>query len=170
MTLWMTLVDALRALLFAVAHLTGGSFGVAILIVSTLIRLAMLPLTLRMARQMRERKSTLRTLPAAGIMAITFGALYSAISGSVKRIGGFLWIRDLGAPDIIIAGVAAALTALTARADATTGAQSRSAFIGAAFTLWIAWRLTSGVGLYWVASNAVGLGQSLVLRRERQKA
>lgn len=38
-------------------------------------------------------------------------------------------------------------------------------FIQIAVTALIAWKLAAGLGLYWAASSAVGLGQSLWLRR-----
>jgi YidC/Oxa1 family membrane protein insertase len=49
--LWSDLVDLLRALFFGVAHVTNGSLGVAVILVTLAIRLALLPLTLRLARR-----------------------------------------------------------------------------------------------------------------------
>jgi membrane protein insertase Oxa1/YidC/SpoIIIJ len=40
-----------------------------------------------------------------------------------------------------------------------------SAALAAVATFLLAWRLSAGVGLYWVASNAVGAVQSLLVRR-----
>ena len=37
--------------------------------------------------------------------------------------------------------------------------------IAGLLTFILAWRLTAGVAVYWVASNAVGLGQAILLRR-----
>src|SRR5205085_1221290 len=51
---WSLLVDPTRALLFALAHLTGGSLGAAILLLSALVRLALLPLGVRLALQARR--------------------------------------------------------------------------------------------------------------------
>jgi YidC/Oxa1 family membrane protein insertase len=44
-------VELLRAVIFAVAHLCNGSLGLAVCIVSIALRLALLPLTLRLARR-----------------------------------------------------------------------------------------------------------------------
>jgi len=49
--LWSNLVELLRALIFGVAHVTNGSLGVAVILVTLAVRLAMLPLTLRLARR-----------------------------------------------------------------------------------------------------------------------
>lgn len=49
--LWSQLVELLRALFFGVAHVTNGSLGVAVILVTLAIRLALLPVTLRLARR-----------------------------------------------------------------------------------------------------------------------
>jgi len=205
MNLWLALIDLLRASLFAVAHVTGGSMGAAILVVSTIIRVALLPLTLRTARRAREHQAVLRALepeltrirqryaadrsrvfkettalyekhgigflprgalPSMLAQAPIFGALYQAIAAGARKVGGFLWIRDLGTPDLAIAIIAAVFAAAAAKVDSSSAASSRAWLVGAAITLLFAWRLTAGVGLYWIASNAVGLGQAFVLRRD----
>ena len=63
--LWSDLVDTLRALIFGVAHVCNGSVGVAVVLVSLTIRLALLPLTLRLARRAREHQQRLRDLKPA---------------------------------------------------------------------------------------------------------
>lgn len=62
MLLGFSLAGLLRPLLFALAHLYGGSVGAAILTTSLLLRLALLPLALRMARAGRERARKLQLL------------------------------------------------------------------------------------------------------------
>lgn len=59
---WSELPDMLRALIFGVAHVCNGSVGVAVIVVSFTIRLALLPLTLRLARRAREHQRRLREL------------------------------------------------------------------------------------------------------------
>jgi YidC/Oxa1 family membrane protein insertase len=59
---WSDVVDLLRALIFGVAHVCNGSVGVAVILVSLTIRLALLPLTLRLARRAREHSRKLREL------------------------------------------------------------------------------------------------------------
>jgi YidC/Oxa1 family membrane protein insertase len=53
---WSLVVDGVRALVFAATHLFGNSVGSGILAVSVLVRLALLPLTLRAARRAMEHQ------------------------------------------------------------------------------------------------------------------
>ena len=125
---WLLVVDLFRAVLFSVAHVTGGSLGASILVVSTVLRIALLPITIR---------------------------------GTVR----FLWIRDLAAPDLGIALVAAICAAAAAKLDPNAMPSSRAWIAAAAITFTFAWRLAAGVGLYRVASSVAGAGQSPVLWR-----
>ena len=54
--MWAALVELLRAGIFGAAHVCGGSLGGGILVVSAVFRLALLPLTLRLARGAREQQ------------------------------------------------------------------------------------------------------------------
>ena len=60
--MWGSFVELLRASIFGAAHVCGGSLGSGILLVSAAIRLALLPLTLRLARRAREQQARLATL------------------------------------------------------------------------------------------------------------
>jgi YidC/Oxa1 family membrane protein insertase len=60
--MWDSFVELLRATIFSVAHLTGGSLGGGIFLVSAGVRLALLPLTLRLARRAREQQARIATL------------------------------------------------------------------------------------------------------------
>ena len=60
--MWGNFVDLLRAAIFSAAHLCGGSLGAGILLVSAAVRLALLPLTLRLARRAREQQRRLAAL------------------------------------------------------------------------------------------------------------
>ena len=59
---WSDVIEMLRALIFGVAHVCNGSVGVAVILVSFAIRLALLPLTLRLARRAREHQRRLAEL------------------------------------------------------------------------------------------------------------
>jgi|GEM_PF-755277 len=59
---WSELVDLLRAMILSVAQVCNGSVGVAVILVSFAIRLALLPLTLRLARRARAHQRRLREL------------------------------------------------------------------------------------------------------------
>lgn len=60
--MWDGFVELLRATIISVAQACGGSLGGGILLVSAGIRLAMLPLTLRMARRAREQQVRIAAL------------------------------------------------------------------------------------------------------------
>jgi YidC/Oxa1 family membrane protein insertase len=60
--MWAAFVELLRAAIFSAAHVCGGSLGGGILLVSALVRLALLPLTLRLARRAREQQVKLAAL------------------------------------------------------------------------------------------------------------
>ncbi len=60
--MWAAFVEILRAAIFSAAHICGGSLGGGILLVSALARLALLPLTLRLARRNREQQVKLAAL------------------------------------------------------------------------------------------------------------
>ncbi len=53
------LADPMRALIFAAAHLFGGSLGGGVFAVSLAVRVAFLPITIRLARRERERRRIL---------------------------------------------------------------------------------------------------------------
>ena len=59
---WSDLVDLLRATILGVAQVCNGSVGAAVILVSFAIRLALLPLTLRLARRAREHQRRLSEL------------------------------------------------------------------------------------------------------------
>jgi YidC/Oxa1 family membrane protein insertase len=60
--MWGSFVELLRAAIFGAAHVCGGSLGSGVLLASAAVRLALLPLTLRLARRAREQQAKLATL------------------------------------------------------------------------------------------------------------
>lgn len=95
-------------------------------------------------------------------------AVYKVVAENAARAGRFLWMTDLARPDVLITGIAASvasLAVLLAPAVSGTASNRMNALMMGAITIVIAWRLASGVGLYWVGSNVVGVAQSLILRR-----
>jgi YidC/Oxa1 family membrane protein insertase len=60
--MWSAFVELLRATIFTAAHLFGGNLGAGILFVSAAVRLALLPITLKAARQMRAQQEKLAAL------------------------------------------------------------------------------------------------------------
>ena len=62
MLFWSPFLDLLRAILFALAHVCGGSLGGGIVVLSLIVRLALLPLTYRLALRAHEYHTALRRL------------------------------------------------------------------------------------------------------------
>jgi YidC/Oxa1 family membrane protein insertase len=204
MLIWSSFLDLLRVCLFALAHVCGGSVGGGIVLLSLIVRLSLLPLTLRLALQAREYQNAIRKLepevnalrrrfakdplrltvatrelsaenglgPApkgafTGTLAqMPFGVgVYQTILGTAKRAARFLWIHDLSRPDLLVASVAAGLAGAAAAIVPSSGSSRMAGAVAAGITFVIACRLSAGVGLYWIASNVVGVIQSLLVRR-----
>jgi YidC/Oxa1 family membrane protein insertase len=105
------------------------------------------------------------TLLGAVVQMPIGAGVYQTIGAIAKRAARFLWIHDLSRPDALVASVAAGLAgAAVAAGPSSTGARA-SAALAAGVTFLVAWRLSAGVGLYWVASNVVSVVQSLLVRR-----
>ena len=60
--MWEAFVDIVRATIFAGSHLLNGSLGASVVLVSTIARLAVLPLVLRAARDARATQAKLAAL------------------------------------------------------------------------------------------------------------
>jgi YidC/Oxa1 family membrane protein insertase len=60
--MWDTALELIRVSIFASAHSLGGSVGAGILAVSTLLRLALMPLSLRSARHARAQQAIVAKL------------------------------------------------------------------------------------------------------------
>jgi YidC/Oxa1 family membrane protein insertase len=204
MLFWSAFLELLRVALFALAHVCGGSLGGGIVMLSLIVRLALLPLTLRLALRARAHQAVLqrlrpqlealnkrhatepaklmqatRDLYAANGIGVTpkgtlVGALvqmpigagvYQTVAAITKRAARFLWIHDLSRPDALVASVAAGLVGAAVMAAPSSTPSRITAALAAAGTFLIAWRLSASVGLYWVASNIVGVVQSLLVRR-----
>ena len=60
--MWTAFVELIRVTIFAAAHVCGGSLGAGILCVSVALRLALLPLTLRLARKARDQQARMAAL------------------------------------------------------------------------------------------------------------
>ncbi len=103
-----------------------------------------------------------------GLVQLPFGAgLYSAISRGLGEGGRFLWISNLARPDAMLALLIGALTYVTSVVVPGLPLHTRivAMLIPALFTVYFAWNLASGVGLYWATSTAAGALQFALARR-----
>ena len=104
-----------------------------------------------------------QALPAVG--------LYAAIGRGLGRAGRFLWISDLARPDVLVAGIAAATTWAAVQLSPAAGDHSRLlAIVPCVITLVVLSRLSAGLGLYVVGSNAVSILQGFILRKTEPAA
>ncbi len=62
MAWWTVVVDLMRVVLFAIAHVVPGGIGSALLLFSLIVRLALLPVSLRLARKQRRTSVALAQL------------------------------------------------------------------------------------------------------------
>lgn len=188
------------------AQLFGGSLGSAIVALSLSIRVALLPLTVRLSRRRLRNQELARMLqpeidelkqrfekkpkrfltelqalyrrhnyspldlPAllgSFVQLPIFALLYRAIGASLTSGGAFYWIRTLGSPDIVLNFLILLLTGAAAYYMPGAAENARATFVAIQVlaTLVIVWKLAAGYGLYWASSSAVGLFQSLWLRR-----
>ena len=144
MPLWLAFVDLIRTLLLSLAHVAGGSVGSGIFALSILVRPVMLPLAVKAALRARESAERLR-----------------ALEPELRRLRE----RKTG-----IAASIASLAVVLAPSNGSAVNNRWNALVMGLITVVIAWRLASGVGLYWVGSNAVGVAQSLIVRRITRRA
>src|SRR3989475_11557234 len=206
MVAWNAFVGFLAVVLSMLTTAYGGNLGFAVITLSLITRLALLPLTLRMARHAQAQQRILQTIkcevdglkakyksspqklgaelsklyqkhgvkPIDGInsagliVQLLLGAgVYSAIRRGLGAGGRFFWIRNLAQPGAILAVATGVLTAAASLLGPHLPQQSRIvAVFPALATLLFAWRLASGVVLYWAASTAVSGLQSVLLNRK----
>jgi YidC/Oxa1 family membrane protein insertase len=100
-----------------------------------------------------------------------FGLLYKAISNASSGAGPFLWMKSLATPDAAVTAIVLLLTAISAyyMPSAASGPAMFMVAVQVLVTAFILWKLSAGLGLYWVASASVGAVQTSVLRRERRR-
>jgi YidC/Oxa1 family membrane protein insertase len=205
---WDSIVAFFAALLGTLAHMYGGNLGLAIITVSLITRLALLPFSLSMARHAYARQKIMhrlrdeiarlrkryrsdprelaeklaelyrkhgvkpidaRNVAGGAAQALVGAGLYSAIRRGVAHGHRFLWVGDLGQPDLFLVMLTGAITFVASVFGPHLSEQSRimTAVLPAVLTLILAWRLSSAVVLYWATSAAMNGAQSLILRRAK---
>jgi YidC/Oxa1 family membrane protein insertase len=92
--------------------------------------------------------------------------LYQTLRNGVGP-AAFLWIRNLGRPDVILAILAAVTTAVAMAFAPNISEQIRWLLIllPAVFCLLAALHLSSGIALYWITTNSFSAAQTVALRR-----
>jgi YidC/Oxa1 family membrane protein insertase len=127
--------------------------------------------TLKLYRQHNINPFDLKVLFGGLLQAPIFMGMFSAIRRGVGPGKKFLWVADLTQPDTLILLIVTFLSYMVGLLNPNLSGQSKT------FVLWIPviltviflWRLSAAIGLYWAASNVVGIVQAVVLRYKLRK-
>jgi membrane protein insertase Oxa1/YidC/SpoIIIJ len=181
--MWSSFVELIRVAIFATAHVCGGSLGAGIVFVSVAFRLALLPLTLRLARQAREQQAKMAS--ANGVRPVSLGAfvgllvqmpllggLFAAVRGGLGARVPFLWVTNLAKPDALLLAVVTllggAVVAIPRGPDAAPGPSAVTLLVvGVGGTLLFLWSASSAVALSVGAGSLVSCLQGWLLSRDR---
>lgn len=187
------------------------AYGLAIILVTVLIRLVLLPLNIKQTKSsivMNQIQPEVKKLqdkykndpkksqeemmklykekgvnPLGGCLPLLiqwpiFLALYYVFN-NLSGINGisFLWIKDLGSRDMILAvlsGITTYFSGMTMAppSGSAQAKQTKTMNIGMAFFMvFISWSLKSALVLYWTVNNLIQIGQTLVMKRmEKSKS
>jgi YidC/Oxa1 family membrane protein insertase len=107
-----------------------------------------------------------RSLLGAFVQMPVIYGLYQALRNGVGTTA-FLWIRNLGRPDAVLAMLAALTTAAAMAATPHMAEHMRLTIIllPAILCFLAALHFSSGIALYWITSNLFGTVQTLALRQ-----
>jgi YidC/Oxa1 family membrane protein insertase len=203
---WGQFVDVIHGALLCISTALGGSMGWAIAVLSLLVRVVLLPLTLRLAYRGLETQVALKRLEPelkrvrakykadqaklleetaklyekhgvkladgrslAGILVQLpiFIGLFGAIRRGLGSGGSFLWVKNIASPDLPLAGICAAVTALSAWLAPNVSASQRAPMVvlPALLTLFFLSRLAAGMSIYALSQGIVGVVQAVLVRR-----
>jgi YidC/Oxa1 family membrane protein insertase len=111
-----------------------------------------------------------KSLLGGFLQAPIFIAMFSAIRKIIGTGDSFLWIHNIAGPDIILTLIAAGLTGIATLTGPDFSAQSKNImmWLPVFLTLLFLWKLSAGIGIYWIGSNLVSVVQSFLLRRKVQ--
>jgi len=210
MHLWQAWIGLLQDVLHLMAINWGLGTGLAVIVLTTGVRVSLIPLTWSLAYRAAVRQAKLAKLAPAlklireqhaadrhaqmhktmelhrqhglsvadgkGLlgallqMPVIYG-LYKALSSGVGTTA-FLWIRNLGRPDRVLALLAAVSTAAAMAAAPHMSEQARLIIVllPAVLCFVAALHFSSGIALYWITTNLFSTVQTLVLRHTMRRA
>jgi membrane protein insertase Oxa1/YidC/SpoIIIJ len=173
--MWTSFVELIRMFIFGAAHACGGSLGAGIVAASVIARLALLPLTLHLARQTRAQKASPLGLVGLLVQLPLLGGLFAAVRGGLGARVRFLWVGNLAQPDELLIAVVTILGGammVSARPAGTAGTAATLVplLVGAAATLLFVWSASSAVALSFGAGSLVSGLQSWLLARDGSRA
>jgi YidC/Oxa1 family membrane protein insertase len=112
-----------------------------------------------------------RSLVGALVQLPIFMGLFTAIRRGLGSGGSFLWVKNISWPDLPLAGLCAAVSALSAWLAPNLSSSQRIpvVLLPALLTLFFLSRLAAGMSIYALSQGIVGVAQAvLVGRRARQ--
>ena len=111
------------------------------------------------------------SLVGLALQAPIFLGLFEAIRRGLAAGGRFLWVRDLGVPDGLLALGCAVITAWSSALAPNLPESQRvpAIVLPALLTLVFLSRMAAGIGIYSLSSGLVGLGQAVLVRRRAMR-
>ena len=154
MSAWLAFIDPVRAALFALAHVTGG-IGAAIFLLSLLVRAALFPLTLKLARQASRTDALLRKAkPQLDALTTRWAGDPARLFQETQRVHREHGIRPVSSVALLNAAIQLPLGAAVLRA--VTSGVARGARL-----LWIADLARPDAWLAALAAATAGLVTAL---------
>ena len=175
--------------LYNVTDLAGfGSYGVAIVLLTILIKMLLYPLTVKQVKSMQVMQQKVGALykeagvnPLAGClplliqMPILMGMYYALYNFTypTPESAAFLWLPNMSDPDpYYILPVLSALTTFLQQKQTTTEMNQQMKIMMTVMPLFIGWislNFPSGLVLYWVTMNIVQIAQQWWMYRNDDK-
>lgn len=100
-----------------------------------------------------------------------FLGLFGAIRRGLGDGGSFLWVENIGVPDLPLAVICSGVTALSSSFAPDLSASQRVPLVvlPALLTLLFLSRMAAGLSIYTLAQGVVGLGQAVLVHRRARK-
>lgn len=179
------------------------SYGLAIIGITVLIKIILLPLSFQQFHSMKKMQEIAplqkkiqekykndkeklnreimklyqenKVNPMGGCLPLLIQfpfiiALFRLLQSYNFGQAGFLWLKDLGAPDTtyilpILAAVTTYLSSKIATPQSPDNANNSTNIIMSLFIGWMAIKFASGLALYWVVSNIMQIIQQIIIMR-----
>ncbi|MCR4430276.1 MAG: YidC/Oxa1 family membrane protein insertase [Tepidanaerobacteraceae bacterium] len=179
------------------------SYGLAIIGITVLIKIILLPLSFQQFHSMKKMQQIAplqkkiqekykndkeklnreimklyqenKVNPMGGCLPLLIQfpfiiALFRLLQSYNFGQAGFLWLKDLGAPDAtyilpILAAVTTYLSSKIATPQSPDNANNSTNIIMSLFIGWMAIKFASGLALYWVVSNIMQIIQQIIIMR-----
>jgi YidC/Oxa1 family membrane protein insertase len=180
-----------------------GSYGLAIIVLTVLIKLVLLPFSFQQFHSMKKMQEIAplqkklqekykndkeklnreimklyqenKVNPMGGCLPLLIQfpfiiALFRLLQSYNFGQAGFLWLKDLGAPDTtyilpVLAGVTTYLSSKIATPPNPENPNNTMNIVMSVFIGWMAVKFASGLALYWVVSNIVQIIQQMIMMR-----